>query len=256
MLLRAEHLSFAFSPDRPVLRDVSLSLTGGEMVALLGPNGSGKSTLIRAVLGHLPTDGAVRWLDRDARQWPPRELAKVAAYLPQSPADDAGYTVGEILRLGRSPYWGAFGVESPEDEKVVRDVARQLSLEDLLARPVHQLSGGQRQRVFIGRCLVQQPKALLLDEPSTFLDLKHQIDLCRLLKSLTRGLNLAVLMASHDLNLASSFADRAILLSEGTVAADAAPGDVLRPKLLSKVYGLAMERIDREGRAPVVAAVV
>src|SRR5213076_2350519 len=108
------------------------------------------------------------------------------AYLPQSPATEPGQTVLDALRLGRSPYWSAFGLESPRDEQVVRSVSKRLGLDDLLSRPMDELSGGQRQRVFVGRCLVQEPTALLLDEPNTFLDLRHQVELCQLLRQLSK----------------------------------------------------------------------
>jgi iron complex transport system ATP-binding protein len=147
-----------------------------------------------------------------------------------------------VLRLGRAPYWAAFGLESTADDRVTRDVAHLLALDDLLDRPLDALSGGQRQRVFVGRCLVQQPGALLLDEPNTFLDLRHQIDLCRLLRDLARKNNLAVLVASHELNIAGAYADRLLLLSDGAVAAQGVPDAILRPEILSPVYGVAIQR--------------
>src|SRR5262249_29813120 len=151
--------------------------------------------------------------------WTRRELARRVAYLPQSPVADAGQTVIDTLRLGRSPYWSAFGIESPRDEQVVRSVSARLGLDDLLSRPLDELSGGQRQRVFVGRCLVQEPAAMLLDEPSTFLDLRHQVELCQLLRQLAKEQSIGVLMASHDLNLAAAYANRVVVLSEGTIAA-------------------------------------
>jgi iron complex transport system ATP-binding protein len=241
MLLSARDIIFAYG-DRPALRGVSISLAAGEVVALIGPNGSGKSTLIKSLLGHLPASGDISWEGRPLGDWRRRDLARTLAYLPQSPRHDAGQTVGDVLRLGRAPYWGAFGLESWSDEKVVRDVANMLGLEEFLNRPVEELSGGQRQRVFIGRCLTQQPKALLLDEPNTFLDLKHQLDLCRLLRDLAREQNLAVLMASHELNVAAAYVDRMVLLSEGAVAASGTPREVLSSDALEKAYGVAVER--------------
>jgi iron complex transport system ATP-binding protein len=160
------------------------------------------------------------------------------------------------LRLGRSPYWHAFGLETDHDLDVVEQVAELLELKDLLRRPMEQLSGGQRQRVFIGRCLVQEPRALLLDEPNTFLDLRHQVDLLRILRRLADQRNLTILMASHDLNLAGAFADRLTLLSQGRVVITGSPGDVLQSDTLEKVYGVAMQRIDRPGQTPVVVPAV
>ena len=251
-LLRARDLTFAYG-DRPVLRGVGLTLAAGEVVALLGPNGSGKSTLIRALLGQLHASGEVAWQGRALSESRKRDLARTVAYLPQSPAFESEQTVRDVLRLGRAPYWGAFGVESPRDGQVVAEIATMLQLEELLSRRVDQLSGGQRQRVFVGRCLVQEPRALLLDEPGTFLDLRHHVELLQLLRRLSRERGVGVLLASHDLNVAASLADRLILLDGGTLAAEGAPNSVLDPALLERVYGVPMDRIDRgDGRAPAV----
>jgi iron complex transport system ATP-binding protein len=254
MLLRASNLSFAYphrDGERNILQDVALALAAGEVVALLGPNGSGKSTLIRCLLGQLACAGEISWDGRAIRSWRPRELARFIAYLPQSPTWDAGQTVRAALAIGRAPYWGAFGVESAQDESIVDDVARELQLSDLLDRRLDELSGGQRQRVLLGRCLVQQPRAMLLDEPNTFLDLRHQVELSKMLRRLASERGIGVLMASHDLNLAAAFADRLILLDGGKVAADGPVSDVLQPALLEKAYGLPMDRIERPG-VPVV----
>ena len=141
----------------------------------------------------------------------------------------------------------AFGIESVRDMQVVGDIAQTLGLSELIGRHMDELSGGQRQRIFLGRCLVQEPAALLLDEPNTYLDLRHQVELGQLLTSLSRAKNLAILMASHDLNLAAQFADKLVLLSEGKIAAMGTPAEVLKPDLLEQVYGLPMERVDRDG---------
>lgn len=251
MLLNASNLSFSYG-DRPALRDVSLSLKAGEILALAGPNGSGKSTLIRTLLGHLAASGQITWDGRSIERWRRRDLARFVAYLPQSPTHEPGQTALEVMRLGRAPYWGAFGLESSADEAAVAQVARMLDLDSLLHRTMEQLSGGQRQRVFVARCLVQQPRALLLDEPGTFLDLAHQVELCRLLADLARRENLGVLMASHELNIAAAFADRMILLSDGAVAADATPDAVLRPEVLEPVYGISIARYQSEAGKPLV----
>jgi iron complex transport system ATP-binding protein len=251
-LLEARDLSFAYSADRPVLRGISLTLAAGEVVALLGPNGSGKSTLLRCLLGQLECSGDISWEAKPVRAWRRRDLARLVAYLPQSPAWEPDQTVADVLRLGRAPYWGAFGLESDRDVQIVHDVARRLDLTDLMSRPLGELSGGQRQRVFLGRCLAQQPRAMLLDEPNTFLDLRHQVELSQLLKRLAAEQGIAILMASHDLNLAGAFAGRLVLLEDGAVAASGPPGDVLNPELLQRVYGVPMQRIERAGRAPAV----
>jgi ABC-type cobalamin/Fe3+-siderophores transport system ATPase subunit len=241
ILLQAKSVSHAYG-DRIALREVSLSLDAGKVVGLIGPNGSGKSTLIKALLGHVPASGEISWRGKNVRHWRPRELARLVAYLPQSPRHEPGQSVAETLRLGRAPYWGAFGLESSADDRVTLEVAALLGLTDLLDRPMERMSGGQRQRVFIGRCLTQEPAALLLDEPNTFLDLKHQIALWRLLRDLAREKNLAVLLASHELNIAGASADHLILLSDGAVAAAGNPDSVLRPEMLSPVYGVGIQR--------------
>jgi iron complex transport system ATP-binding protein len=242
-LLEIADLQFAYG-DRAVLRGVTVSLSAGEVVALLGPNGSGKSTLLRVALGQLAgTSGTVRWDGRDVARWARRDLARRVAFLPQSPTSDGDHLVLDVLRLGRAPYWGAFGLESARDAQVVREVAQRLELTDLLDRPLERLSGGQRQRVFLGRCLAQEPAVLLLDEPTTFLDLRHQVELLGLLRKLAAERAVGVLMASHDLNLAAAMADRAVLLDGGAVAAQGKAGDVLEPGLLSRVYGVSMERV-------------
>jgi iron complex transport system ATP-binding protein len=249
--LAAGNVSFAYN-GTTALSGVALRLGRGEVVAILGPNGSGKSTLLKVLLGHLRGEGEIQWNGRRLRDWRPRELARLVAYLPQNPAWEGAQTVADALRLGRAPYWGALGLESLDDERTVRAVAQTLELSELLERRMDELSGGQRQRVLIGRCLVQEPSALVLDEPDTFLDLQHQMSLCRLLKQLAADRGMAILLASHDLNLAAMFADRAIILSAGKVAAAGIPAEVLQPAVLETVYQTPMERIDRPGRTPVI----
>jgi len=242
-LLQADELCFAYN-GAPAVEGVSLTLRPGEVLGIIGPNGSGKSTLIKLLMGHLsPQGGSVQWMGRDLKSWSPRELARQVAYLPQSPTADPAHRVIDVLRLGRAPYLGVLGLESRDDLEIVKEVAQALELTDLLERPMDGLSGGQRQRVFIGRCLAQQPKAMLLDEPNTFLDLRHQVELCRWLVQLTRALGMGVLMSVHDLNLAAMFADRILLLDRGRPARLGRAVEVLEPKLLSQVYNIALESV-------------
>jgi iron complex transport system ATP-binding protein len=252
-LLHATGIHFSYGVDAPVLRNLSMELTPGEVVTLLGPNGSGKSTLIRALLGQLPARGEIRWQGKPVSEWRRKELAKFVAYLPQVPAYEPDQSVRDVLRMGRAPYWGAFGIERARDVKVVNEIATVLQLNDVLTRRMDQLSGGQRQRVFVGRCLVQEPKALLLDEPSTFLDLRHQVELLQLLRLLAFERGVGVLLASHDLNVAASLSDRLVLLNNGSIAAAGDPSRVLDASLMELVYGIPMERIDRgRDRVPAV----
>ena len=251
MLLAASNLTFSYGA-RPVLRDVSLSLETGQMLVVLGPNGSGKSTLIKQLFGHLRGGGKIEWEGRALRAWARNALSRQIAYLSQHPLIEPGQTVADILRLGRSPYLGAFGLETAEDLRVVRNVAQLLQLEALLEQPVDHLSGGQRQRVFLGRCLAQEPRAMLLDEPMTFLDLQHQVELMRLLKSLCAQRKLGVVMTSHDLNLAAAFADQLMILSDGAVAASGGPEAVLREEVLERVYRLPMKAVRIDDRSVII----
>ena len=250
-LLDVFGLGFSYGTQE-VLRDVKLKLFAGEVVALIGPNGSGKSTLIRNVIGVLRGIGKIEWEQKPLDQWRRRELARHVAYLSQNPLWEPGQLVIDVLRLGRAPYWRLFGIESPRDAEVVLGVAERLNIVDLLDRPMDQISGGQRQMIFVGRALVQEPRAILLDEPSTFLDLRHQVELMSLLRQLAKERNVGVLMASHDLNLAATSADGLVLLDRGTVVADGKADEVLDPELLARVYGIEMEPVLREGKPPIV----
>ena len=241
-ILTAHSLFFAYNL-RTVLEDVSLELSPGRVVALIGPNGSGKSTLIKLLGGHLKARGEICFQGKLLQQWSKRQLARGIAYLPQMPTYDPTHSVAEVLRLGRAPYWDAFGIESEQDVSTVKRIGELLDLADLLDRSMDELSGGQRQRVFIGRCLVQEPSVLLLDEPNTFLDLRHQVELLKRLQSLAHEHNLSVLLASHDLNLAGAFADELILLSAGRVLARGPAETVLEPSLISQAYRVQMKRV-------------
>jgi iron complex transport system ATP-binding protein len=249
--LEARNLTARFG-DRVVLQDAALTLRESEVVTLIGPNGSGKSTLLRAVLGMIPSVGEVRWWDAALASCGPRRLAAAVAYMPQHPAFEPGDRVIDVLRLGRSPHQSWLGIERDEDERVVQDVAARLDLRDLLGRGIETLSGGQRQRVFLGRCLAQQPRALLLDEPATFLDLRHQVELYKLLRTLASERQIAVLMASHDLNLAATHADRAVVLKAGRVIAHGVVSESMSEAVLTEAFDVPMRRIDVDGRAVLV----
>jgi iron complex transport system ATP-binding protein len=235
-----------------ILTDVSLDVGPGEFVTLIGPNGSGKTTLLRAAIGAIASEGAVRWMDRDTASLGERERVGMFAYLPQHPSPLPDHRVGEVIALGRVAHLGPLGFERLIDREVVFDVARRLDLTDLMDRPMHTLSGGQRQRVFVARCLAQQPRALVLDEPTSFLDLRHQVELLRLLKACTSECGLAVLMACHDLNLAATHCDRLVLVDRGRVVRSGVPDEVLDARVLSEVFEVPMRRIDLEGRPQVV----
>src|SRR5438034_9564089 len=237
-ILTVKNVSFSYFTDKPTLRDISLSLESGQILAVLGPNGSGKSTLIKVLLGHLRATGSITWQGRSLHEWSRKTLARRIAYLPESPTFDPAHSVRDHLRLGRAPYWKILGLESDHDIDVVQKTAKLLDLTDLLHRPIDQLSGGQRQRVFLARCLIQEPRVLLLDEPNTHLDLHHQVDLLKLLRQLAEEQKIAVILASHDINLSAAFADQLILLNNGAIAALGTPYKILWPETLAPIYKL------------------
>ena len=233
MLLAARDLAPRIG-GRTLIGGVTLTLAAGEVVALVGPNGVGKTSLLRALLGLLPHEGEVLWDDKLVGVRSRRGLARRVAYLPQQPPGDAGHTVGELLALGRVPHLGPLGGESAADRRAVTEVAHRLGLTDLLARPVASLSGGQRQRVRLGRALAQQPAALLLDEPDTYLDLARQAELAGLLADLA-GEGLGIVLASHDLNFAAAVAGRVALL--GPASRVGPPREVLTAANLHAAFG-------------------
>jgi iron complex transport system ATP-binding protein len=243
-ILEAKNLSFSYSPDKPTLHDISLSLDPGQILAILGPNGSGKSTLIKVLLGHLRASGSIIWNSRPLQDWSRKTRARRLAYLPQTPTHDPAQTVRDHLRLGRAPYLKILGLESQHDIDIIQKTAKLLDLTDLLHRPIDNLSGGQRQRVFLARCLIQEPKVLLLDEPNTHLDLHHQVDHLKLLKQLAAEQKISVILASHDINLASAFADHLLLLNNGAIAASGTPYKILWPETLGPIYKLPVLRLD------------
>jgi iron complex transport system ATP-binding protein len=236
-LLEASGISFGYG-KRPALRGVSVYARAGEVVALLGPNGSGKSTLIRVLLGQLHGAGTVRWRGADARSLSPKALARRVAYLPQQPTQGAEQTVAEVVAMGRYPHLGLLGLEGERDCQVVGESMRAMGVEAFADRGVETLSGGQRQRVYLARCLAQEPEALLLDEPDSYLDLKRIAELARALRGLADGRRLAVVLATHDLHLAAAIADRVVLLDDGTVVAEGSPRAVLTRENLAKLFGV------------------
>ena len=225
-------------PDRPVLRGVDLEVASGEVVALVGPNGCGKTTLMRAITGVIrPERGELRLVGDDAASLSTRERARRVAVVPQAAPLPAGFSALEQVLLGRTPYIGPFASEGPGDLAAARQAMQSVDCWSLAERPIEELSGGERQRVVLARALAQEPKVLLLDEPTAHLDLKHQMHTFQLAASLGHQLGLAVLVAAHDLTLASLFADRIAIMEQGRITQVGPPEEVLRPELIERVYG-------------------
>jgi iron complex transport system ATP-binding protein len=223
--------------QRPALDGVTMHVPAGTIYAVLGPNGSGKSTLMRAMLGIVNIQGGEALLDGKAiGSWDRRGLAQVVGAVSQSETISFPMTVREMVAMGRYPHLGPLEGEDDEDRAAIRNAVAQCDVTDLETRDVTTLSAGERQRVRIARALAQEPKVLVLDEPTSSLDIKHEMAILELLKRSVES-GITVLLITHGLNLASRFADRMLLLSEGRVAAEGSPAEVVTVDVLTEVYG-------------------
>lgn len=238
---------------RPVLSEVSLKVAAGSWQAVIGPNGAGKSTLLRAVLGLLPATGTVRLAGTDLPALKPRQRARLVAYAPQSPVLPTEMTVFDYALLGRSPYIPHLGRESARDRAVATEVLDRLDLTGLAGRRLGQLSGGERQRVVLARALAQQTRVLLLDEPTTALDIGHQQQVMELVDRLRLADGLTVVTTIHDLSLAAQYADTLLLLSGGRVAAAGPAADVLTESAVAEHFGARVRITPGPGGRPHLA---
>jgi iron complex transport system ATP-binding protein len=235
--LEARQITFSFN-DAPVLDRVDLCLDPGRMVGVIGPNGAGKSTLVRLLSRLLsPASGSIRLNGHGLAHWRSVDLARVLAVVPQDPELPYTFTAWEMVLMGRTPYLGWMGQESERDRAIVRRAMEVTGVYHLAHRLVGQLSGGERQRIVVARALAQQPRVLLLDEPTAHLDISHQVETLSLIVRLVREQELAALAIFHDLNLAAQYCDELVLLNLGRVVARGVPDQVLTPSLLRRVYG-------------------
>lgn len=239
-----------------LLDSVSLTVRPGEWVGLIGPNGAGKSTLLRAVMNLVRFTGSATLGQRPVATMSARERGRMIALVPQTPIIPEGISVIDYVYLGRTPHLGLLARTGRSDDVVVQEIVERLDLAGLRDRQLASLSGGERQRVFIARALAQQPKVLLLDEPTTALDIGHQQDVLELLDRIRRDTGLSVLATMHDLTMAGSYSDRIVLLHKGRVMRSGSAGDVLDTALLRKVYGAQVEVLQPgPGHGPVVVGV-
>jgi len=235
--IQTNNLTFAYK-DRPVLDGVSLSVERGEMVGILGPNGSGKTTLLKIFSAVLRGRGDVKVNGRSIETYGKRELSRLFAMVPQESQILFPYTVAEIVLMGRSSYHSPLALEGKKDLEVARASMELTDSQPFSDRYLHELSGGEKQRVIIARALAQEPQILLLDEPSAFLDLKHQVQVFELMRRLNREHTLTIVAALHDLNLAALFFRRLVMLRDGRVYRDGSPKEVLTEKTIEEVYGI------------------
>ncbi|MEZ0074884.1 ABC transporter ATP-binding protein [Planotetraspora sp. GP83] len=225
--------------DRVIVDGLHLGVEAGTVTTIIGPNGCGKSTLLRA-LGRLlrPAGGHVLLDGRRIDKLPTREVAKLLGVLPQAPTAPEGLTVGDLVARGRHPHQTWYRQWSTEDEAAVAEALEWTGLLDLADRPLDELSGGQRQRAWISMALAQGTGLLLLDEPTTFLDLAHQVEVLELVRHLHREAGKTVVMVLHDLNLAARYADRLVAMRDGRVVAAGPPDEVLTEERVLEVFGL------------------
>jgi len=246
--LDAQHLDYAYPRGKPAVRDVSICAAAGSLTAVIGANGSGKTTLIRMLAGLLrPQRGLIRLGGIAFEQWEPRLRAREIAYVPQSTTTAFPFPVIDLVLSGRSPHTPRFRFESPRDHEKAMEALEAAGAGHLANRSFTGLSGGERQMVILARALAQEPRLLLLDEPSSSLDLKHRADLLRTLTRLRETRHLSVIMITHDLQLTGSVFDRILALRCGAVVAQGKAEEVLRDDVLREIYGDPKVRSQRVG---------
>ncbi|MDP2076258.1 ABC transporter ATP-binding protein [Hydrogenophaga sp.] len=250
-LLQVTNLRIGY-PARVVGESISLSLSGGEVLALLGPNGCGKTTLLKTVLGVLPPRAGEIELDgRPLRDWSLAERARCVAYVPQGQASTFGFTALEMVLMGRTAHLGLLARPGARDRAIAQDALKRLGMAHLSDRSVHHMSGGERQMVLIARALAQQPRAVLLDEPTASLDFGNQGLVLRAVRTLAQE-GLAVLLTTHDPNQALRCADRALLMREGTVISQGPVREVVTADSLRALYSAEVLQVATEGEQPAV----
>ncbi len=229
-------LSFNYAGN-PVLKDVEFIVDSGEVLSIVGPNGSGKSTLLKCINRILKTkQNTVLINGKDASKINFKDLSKLIGYVPQSSTSTFSFTVFDVVLMGRRPYinWNL----SDKDTEIVAEVLDYLGIGELAMRHFNELSGGEQQKVVIARALAQQPQTLLLDEPTSSLDIRHQLEILCIVRSLTQNQEHSVIVTMHDLNLASRFSDRLLMLKKGEIFACGTPKEVLTEENIREVYGI------------------
>jgi len=247
--LHIENVTFAYEAAPPVLENVSLKVEAGAFLAVVGPNGVGKSTLLDLLSGRIaPVSGDIRIDAVSIRSYRPRELARKVAVVRQEFVPAFGFSVAETVMMARTPHFSQVGFESQADRQLVDEALELTDTTAFASRPLAQLSGGERQRVFIARALAQDTPILLLDEPTSFLDLKHQVGIYDLLKSVQREKGRTIVAVTHDVNLAAQYCDQVLLLAPGANQSAAGAGhyqlgstaEVLTPKRLVEAFGVSI----------------
>ncbi len=235
--LEVQSLGLAYGRN-VVMRDLTFQVMPGEMVGLIGPNGSGKSTIIKALSRVIsPSSGQIFLDGKDISQISRGDLARLLGVVPQMPLLPSAFTAFEIVLMGRNPHLGFFQYEGPRELAIAWRAMERTATQALAERRIGELSGGEIQRIVIARVLAQEPKSILLDEPTANLDIGHQVEILDLIKNLCQENNLTVLAALHDLNLASQYCDRLIMINNGRIHAEGMPEEVITAQNIEDVYG-------------------
>lgn len=247
-MIEVEGVGVSFD-GRTVIEDISFSTGERGVVAILGPNGAGKTTLLRCMNGLLrPQSGSVRFRGEDIFRLPRRRIAELMAFVPQHHIPSFPYTVFDFVLTGRAPYIGLFSTPSASDREAVRDSLRRLGIARLSERAYTRVSGGELRLILIARALAQEPKLLLLDEPTAHLDFKNKIKILSTVRELTLMRGITTVVSIHDPNDVSLFADRVVVVSNGKLVVEGEPSSVITPSLIREVYGVEVDGVDYRGR--------
>ncbi len=245
MLFELENINTGYHPEQTILEDLTFSIEEGEFIGIIGPNGSGKSTLLRTLGKLLPLhSGTLYFKGRLLKDWKRKELAKEIALVEQELPLVFGYTIEQLVLMGRFPYLKAWQTESEKDYEIIEEAMKLTSIWDLRKHLYNELSGGERQRVMLARALAQDTKILFLDEPTAHLDLNHQIELLDLVSQLNKTQKHTILFISHDLNLASNYCSKLILLYKGKLHKIGTPEEILSKECLEKIYNIKLEILE------------
>ncbi len=248
--LRVEDVTFSYT-STPILEEITMELSESEMLGIVGPNGAGKSTLIRCIDRILrPKRGSILLDGQEVAEMSMIAIAKNLGYVPQTTSRTFPTTVFDTVLVGRRPHIG--WRSSRKDTKKVVEVLKLMEIEDLAMREFNELSGGQQQKVLIARALAQEAGVLLLDEPTSNLDIQHQLEVMEIISDLVAEKGVSAIMAVHDLNLASRYTDRVIIMKAGRIFGAGSPSDILTPENIRSVYNVEARVIDHDGEKPYI----
>lgn len=243
-IIRTEHLDTGYE-RKAVVTGVEIEIRRGEIVALIGPNGAGKSTILKTIAGQLePVGGIIYISDKERGEYTQTEIARMQSVMLTERLSSERMTCEEVVSLGRYPYTGRLGILSAEDKRIVRDSMELVHVTELADRDYHEISDGQRQRVLLARAICQEPEVMILDEPTSYLDIRHKLEFLDLLRQLVRDRNIGVIMSMHELELAHMTADRVICVSsDGKIDMMGTPDEVFTDDAISRLYGMEPGRL-------------